>query len=219
MNLEFYDKDRKLVETNTSINFEPKYSILGYKKNEKNDFFTDGIKYVRYQAFNMNGCQSAWEEMELVDMSAPKFELNPWMEGDDYVTGISDPGTRIEWRQNPYSKNEVKGTMFVPNSGNVKIKFPLDIKISPPVIKFYDESGNIAGESIQPVTRIDKFIVTENRKNDIFALSDISSGSSNYGKNIPLSSMVDVGPDESVKGVFHWTEWMAVSTSQNYHMR
>ncbi len=184
LNLEFYDKDRKLVETNTSINFEPKYSILGYKKNQKNDFFTDGIKYVRYQAFNMNGCKSAWEEMELIDMSAPKFELNPWMEGDDYVTGISDPGTRIEWRQNPYSKNEVKGTMIVPNSGKVKIKFPLNIKVSPPEIKFFDEIGNTAGESIKPVIRIDKFVMTENTKN-IFILSDNTTGSY-YGKNYTI---------------------------------
>ncbi len=74
LNLEFYDKNRKLIEKNTSGSFEPKYSILGHKKNEKNTFFTDGIKYVRYQAYNLNGCKSAWTEMELVDASPPKFE-------------------------------------------------------------------------------------------------------------------------------------------------
>jgi len=180
LNLEFYDKNRKLVETNTSINFEPKYSILGDKKNQRNNFFEDGIKYVRYQAFNMNGCQSEWAEMELVNMSAPKFELNPWMEGDDYVTGISDPGTRIEWRQN----SKVKGTMIVPNSGKVKIKFPLNIKVSPPEIKFFDEIGNSTGESIKPVTRIDKFFMTEDTKN-IFILSD-NTAETYYGKNYTI---------------------------------
>jgi len=187
LNLEFYDKDKELVETNTIRNAETNYSIYGRKKDSSKSFYTEGINYVRVQAFNANNCKSTWTEMvELTDSTPPEFELNPWMEGDDYVTGVSDPGTRIEWRQNPYSKKEVKGTMFVPNSGNVKIKLPLDVRTSPPLIRFYDENGNIAGESVRPVMRVDKFVVTEDRKDDIFALSDFSFDNGYYGKRYSI---------------------------------
>ena len=176
LNLEFYDKNKKLIETNISF---------GSKKDTSKTFFMDGIKYVRYQAININDCRSAWAEMELVDAAPPKFELNPWIEGDDYLIGISDPGSRVEWRQNPFSKNEIKGSLFVPKSGVLKIKFPLDIKTNPSLIEFYDEIGNSASEWVQPVSKIDRFAVTEDREQSIFALSD-TSASSYYGKNYSI---------------------------------
>ncbi len=108
------------------------------------------------------------------------------MEGDIYLTGISDPGSRIEWKQNPYSKDELKGFMVVPKSGQFKIKLPLSIKTSPPLVEFSDEVGNVASETVYPVTRIDKFVVKENWKDGIFALSDISSGTSNYGRDYTI---------------------------------
>lgn len=124
--------------------------------------------------------------VKLMDSTPPEFALNPWMEGDVYVTGVGEPGTRIEWKQNVDSKNEVKGTTFVPSSGKIKIKFPLDIKTSRPIIEYFDESGNGSAEWVQPVTRIDKFVVMENWKDGIFALSDISSGSSYYGRDYTI---------------------------------
>lgn len=187
LNIEFYDKDKKLIETNTIKKAEISYSIVGSKKDTSRTFYTDGIRYVRVQAFNTNNCKSTWTEMvELMDSTPPEFALNPWMEGDVYVTGVGEPGTRIEWKQNVDSKNEVKGTTFVPSSGKIKIKFPLDIKTSRPIIEYFDESGNGSAEWVQPVTRIDKFVVMENWKDGIFALSDISSGSSYYGRDYTI---------------------------------
>jgi len=186
LNLEFYDKDKKLVETNSIKGAGTSYSIHGSKKNSDRTFYKDGIRYVRVQAFNTNNCKSTWTEMiELIDSTPPEFSLNPWMEGDVYVTGVGDPGTRIEWKQNPFSKNEVKGTTFVPNNGKIKVKFPLDIKINPPLLEFYDESGNNSNEWVQPVSKIDRFALTEDREDFIFALSDTSS-SNNYGKNYSI---------------------------------
>lgn len=187
LNIEFYDKDKKLIETNTIKKAEISYSIIGSKKDTSRTFYIDGIRYVRVQAFNTNNCKSTWTEMvELMDSTPPEFALNPWMEGDVYVTGVSEPGARIEWKQNVASKNEVKGTTFVPSSGKIKIKFPLDIKTSPPLLEYFDESGNGSAEWVQPVTRIDKFVVMENWKDGIFALSDISSGSSYYGRDYTI---------------------------------
>lgn len=187
LNLEFYDKNKKLIETNTIKTAETNYSIYGSKKDGSRTFHADGIKYVRVQAFNTINCKSTWTEMvELTDSTPPEHELNPWMEGDVYVTGVSDPGTRIDWTQNPFSKNEVKGTIVVPKNGDLKMKFPLDVNTSPPMMEFYDESGNGSAEWVRPVTRIDKFVVTEDRRYDIFALSDISSGSSYYGKKYSI---------------------------------
>lgn len=184
LNLEFYDKDKKLIETNIIKKAETSYSIIGSKKDTSRTFYTDKIRYVRVQAFNTNNCKSTWTEMvELMDATPPEFALNPWMEGDVYVTGVGEPGTRIDWTQNFASKNEVKGTTFVPNSGKIKIKFPLDIKISPPLLEFYDKSGNGSTEWIQPVARIDKFVVKENWKDGIFALSNTESFNRYYGKN------------------------------------
>jgi len=187
LNIEFYDKDKKLIETNTIKKAEISYSIIGSKKDTSRTFYTDSIRYVRVQGFNTNNCKSTWTEMvELMDSTPPEFALNPWMEGDVYVTGVGEPGTRIEWKQNVDSKNEVKGTTFVPSSGKIKIKFPLDIKTSRPIIEYFDESGNGSAEWVQPVTRIDKFVVMENWKDGIFALSDISSGSSYYGRDYTI---------------------------------
>lgn len=187
LNIEFYDKDKKLIETNTIKKAEISYSIIGSKKDTSRTFYTDGIRYVRVQGFNTNNCKSTWTEMvKLMDSTPPEFALNPWMEGDVYVTGVGEPGTRIEWKQNVDSKNEVKGTTFVPSSGKIKIKFPLDIKTSRPIIEYFDESGNGSAEWVQPVTRIDKFVVMENWKDGIFALSDISSGSSYYGRDYTI---------------------------------
>lgn len=208
IHLEYLDKDKKIIRSNT-LDYRNNYNLrtdpyLIYNGTGRT-YKEDGIKYIRLRGVNENGCESSdWKEITLKDVTGPIVEMDPTLKGDMYISGKSEPGARIVW-----SQNQSIGTAKVGSDGRYKVVLPKKVSLNPPVLKFYDGLNNESEANISVLSKIDRFMVTDDHYM-IYALTD--SSRLNYGRHeIELNGKrtklvvsgsgisFDAGEDDSVR--------------------
>lgn len=176
---EYLDKDKRVIKNST----------IGYSSDEgtrkgpyyinntgEHTFKEDGIRYVRLKGVNRNGCESDWKVFGLNYVTGPFVKMDPSLKGDMYVSGSSEPGSRIVW-----SQDQSIGTSEVGADGRFKINLPKEITRNLPKLKFYDDSKKESKVSISVLDRIDRFMATKSR-NSIYVLA--APLQPNFGRHV-----------------------------------
>lgn len=177
--VEYLDKDERVVKDSVieysgveGMDTTPYY----IRNTGDHTFKEDGIRYIRLRGTNGNDCESEWKVLSLNYVTGPVVRMDPSLEGDMYVSGLSEPGSRIIW-----SQDESIGTSRVGIDGRYKINLPKEVTKSPPKLKFYDESNKESVVDIYALDKIDRFMATKSR-NSIYVLAAPSTP--NFGHHV-----------------------------------
>lgn len=168
MQAEYLDKDKRVIKTSTiEYNSDEGKRTAHYYINNTGEhtFKEDSIRYVRLKGTNRNGCESDWRVIGLNYVTGPFVKMDPSLKGDMYVSGSSEPGSRIVW-----SQDQSIGTSEVGIDGRFRISLSKEITRNPPKLKFYDDSNKESKASISALDRIDRFMATKSR-NSIYVLA------------------------------------------------
>lgn len=158
---EYLDKNKRVIKNSTieySSDEGTRTSPYYINNTGEHTFKEDGIRYVRLKGVNRNGCESDWKVFGLNYVTGPFVKLDPSLKGDMYVSGSSEPGSRIVW-----SQDQSIGTSEVGTDGRFKINFLKEVTQNPPKLKFYDDSNKESKASISVLDRIDRFMATKSR--------------------------------------------------------
>lgn len=157
--VEYLDKDERVVKDSVieysgveGMDTTPYY----IRNTGDHTFKEDGIRYIRLRGTNGNDCDSEWKVLSLNYVTGPVVRMDPSLEGDMYVSGLSEPGSRIIW-----SQDKSIGTSRVGNDGRYKISLPKEVTKNPPKLKFYDESNK------EERRRIIDIHLTKRQKNNL----------------------------------------------------
>lgn len=151
---QYLDKDKNVLFETHEENLRT-YYILTRTQYPNLTFKENGIKYIRYKIGNQTGCSTPWYETVVKDITPPKTQWNPIMREDKVISGITEVGTDITWKQKDKS-----GRVKVSEEGNFIVNLPFSVAQHKPKINLKDSVGNsFTVSNFSFISRIDDFSI------------------------------------------------------------
>lgn len=155
---QYLDKDKNVLFETHEENLRTDY-ISTRTQNPTLTFKENGIKYIRYKMGNQTGCSTPWYETVVKDITPPHIQWNPIMREDKMISGITEVGTDIAWKQKDKS-----GRVKVSKEGNFIIDLPFSVAQHKPQITLKDLVENSSTLSdFSFISRIDDFSISTDR--------------------------------------------------------